>query len=86
MPSPERSNWPYNAWVDLGDGRRAFFGSARANPDGTVTVVSFEPPEGFVEKTFPGTSTRLAVAPDFLGQQWLSLYRAVYGQLPESED
>lgn len=70
--------WPFEALVTLGENRE-YLKHARANPDGTVTVLRFEPPGGFVEHTLGAEGVQLRERPEDKERKWLALFDSIYG-------
>lgn len=77
--SAERRKWPYEAYVVCADGSRLFSAYARPNPDGTISVATFEPPEGFIETSYPAEQVTIRLSVELRKLRWLILYAEVYG-------
>ena len=71
--------WPFEAYIDHGDGSREYCQHARDNGDGSVTVYGFCPPFGFAERTYPRDHVRLAERPWEKAQRWYDLFESIYG-------
>lgn len=77
--SERRRAFPFEAHVDHGNGSGSFSAYARVNPDRTVTVLDFEPPTGFVEKTYDASFVRVQLSTELRDIRWKWLYEHVYG-------
>ena len=77
--SERRRAFPFEAKIDLGNGAGLFSAYARVNPDRTVTVLNFEPPLGFVEKTYDASLARVQLSTELRDIRWKWLYQHVYG-------
>lgn len=75
---PDPKLWPFEARITREDGSE-YCQSARDNQDGTVTVLTFNPPEGWVERTLPIKNVELRERPSAKAQRWRDLFEEVYG-------
>lgn len=83
--STRRREFPFEAYVNHGNGAKSFSAYARVNADRTVTVLTFEPPAGFVENTFAEEMVRVKLSAESRNARWTLLYEQVYVRSNEKQ-
>jgi len=74
------ADWPNRATIVTPEGNVDFFGRARLNPDGSVTVEEWGE-HGPYAATYPASQVRsVNLSHEIESDRWLWLYQQVYGR------
>lgn len=82
--TPDMGQWPHRVTIVNPDGSVSFFGRARGNADGSVTVEDWGD-KGPFESTYPQSQVR-SLELSHESSRWLKLYQRVYGRSVLSGD